>query len=129
MSHQLGTALRVGIRVEAVELVILPVPITRALEVLVHLIGRHVEEALDAFRRTNALKHIDRTHYVRLIRIKRVIVAIDDQRLCREVENCLWLRLGEHLAQCLQVSNISHVLVNTGLQASNVPQARLRGGS
>lgn len=115
--HELGAALTVGVRVVAVKRLILAIAPDPFL-VLVDLIGCHVEEGADALCLADAFEDVDRAHDIRRIRADRVTVALDDDGLCRKMQNNLRLSLHKDLAQRLEISHIADDRFHIGLNAS-----------
>ena len=96
MCDNLGTGFTVGIRIKAIERLILavaPLPFF----ILIDLIGRDIQETLYARILSDALTDIDGSHDIGLVGIDRILVRIPHDRLCREMKHDLRLRLFKDL--------------------------------
>lgn len=127
MRYELGAALGVGVRVEAIELVILLVAIARPLEVFVDLVGCDVKERGNGIALAHAFEHVDCSHDVCLVCIERPLIRFEHDWLGGKVENRLWLEIPEGVGQGIVIANVRIRLPHTLPQRGDLPKAWVRG--
>ena len=125
--HQLRAGLGIGVRVEAVQLLVLAVA-PRPLLVQVHLVGRHIQEGLDAMAVSHALQNIHRAHDVRFIGVSRIFVAVTNDGLRRQMQHNLRLCGVKRGLQRRIIADIADNRVHILRNISDFKQGRRRRG-
>ena len=126
MRYQLGTRLRIGVRVKAIQFLIFPVS-PGPLLIEINLVGCHVQEGFDAAAVANAFQNVYRTHDVGLVGVGRVFVAVTDNRLSCQMQHNFRLCLIERSLQSFVIPNVANHRMNVVFDSGNFKQRWRRG--
>ena len=104
--HQLGAGLAVGIRIESIQGVCLPVS-PLPFPVMINLICSHIQKRFHRIGQTDAFQHVHCSHYICLVSIYRAFVGFTYNGLCGQMEYDLRLRFCKNSLQLLQIPDIA----------------------
>ncbi len=106
VGHQLRTALAVGVGIVPVQRLVFPIA-PAPLVVLIYLIRCHIDKGPDASGLADCLQNVYRTHHIGFIGGNGVTVALQDQRLGRQVKYYFRTGFFHCRKQLLSVPDIS----------------------